>query len=61
MNEHGMTTGQLAAAIGVKPESIRIQLCRRGHYFGLQPMKLANRRLLWPADAVKRLLIKRNQ
>jgi hypothetical protein len=61
MDSREMTTGELATAIGVKPESIRVRLCRKGSYFGLRPRKLENRRLLWPADAVKRLTIRRVQ
>lgn len=50
-----LTTAALAGAIGIKPESIRVRLCRRGDYFGITPQKLANGRLLWPADAVEKL------
>ena len=52
----GITTEQLAAPIGVKPQSIRVRLCQTGSYFGLTPNKLPNGRLLWPADSVARLL-----
>lgn len=51
-----LTTEEFAAQVGVKPQSIRVQLCRRGSYFGIRPTKLPNRRLLWPADAKERLL-----
>lgn len=50
-----ITTEVLAAAVGVKPNSIRVRLCRTGSYFGLRPKKMPNRRLVWPADSLARL------
>lgn len=50
-----ITTEVLATQLGMKPESIRIRLCRKGDYFGLKPIKLPNGRLLWPADSAARL------
>ncbi|MDN5872308.1 MAG: monooxygenase [Nitrococcus sp.] len=54
---HGISTAQLAAAIGGKPESIRVRLCRDGSYYGIRPARLPSGRLLWPADTVDRLLV----
>ena len=51
-----LTTGDLARALGVQPESIRAHLYRRGSYYGIRPTKGPNKRLLWPADAIERLL-----
>jgi len=51
-----LSTEELAALGKVRPQSIRASLCRHGHWLGLRPTKLPNRRLLWPADAVTRLL-----
>lgn len=51
----GITTEQLAALLHLKPQSLRAALSREGHYFGLRPRKLPNGRLIWPADAVRRL------
>jgi hypothetical protein len=51
-----LTTEALAARLGLKPQSLRAALCKRGSYFGIQPKKLPNGRLLWPADSVERLL-----
>ena len=51
-----LTTSQLARAIGMQAESIRVHLCRRGSFYGIRPSKLLNGRLLWPADSVQRLL-----
>lgn len=50
-----LNTKQLAQALGVQSESIRVRLCKTGHYYGLTPTKLPNGRLLWPGDAFKRL------
>jgi hypothetical protein len=49
------TTEQTAFAFGVKPHTLRVSLCERGEYLGIRPVKLPNRRLLWPADAVDAL------
>jgi len=46
-----VTTETLAHAIGVKPNSIRVRLCRTGSYFGLRPIKMPNGRLVWPGDS----------
>lgn len=50
------TTLQLGEALHIRPATAREAVCRHGHYCGLRPIKLANRRLLWPADDVERLL-----
>lgn len=42
------TTEELARDYGVKPQSIIVALCRKGHYCGLVPRKLPNRYLAWP-------------
>ncbi len=55
MKNH-LTTEALAAALGIKPQTLRANLCRNGHYFGIRPVKTPNRFLLWPADAVERLV-----
>ncbi|MBK8114671.1 MAG: hypothetical protein IPK44_09125 [Candidatus Accumulibacter sp.] len=51
-----LSTEKLAARLGIKPQTLRAALCRNGHYFGIRPMKAPNRFLLWPANAVERLL-----
>lgn len=50
------STEVLAGHLQIKPQTVRAALCRDGHYFGLRPIKLPNRRLLWPADQVTALL-----
>ena len=52
----GITTEELARAIGGKPASIRVRLCTHGSYYGIKPAKLPNGRLLWPHDAVEQLI-----
>lgn len=50
------STEVLADHLKIKAQSIRAALCRDGHYLGLRPIKLPNRRLLWSAEAVATLL-----
>ncbi|WP_199671302.1 hypothetical protein [Salinisphaera sp. Q1T1-3] len=65
MNQHpangGLSTEALSRATGLKPESIRVRLCRTGSYYGIKPRKLPNGRLLWPADSVDRLLSQKQE
>jgi hypothetical protein len=49
-------TKELASILKVKPNTIRRGLCINGHYISLRPIKLPNRRLLWSADKVDKLL-----
>ncbi len=51
-----LSTEELANLFRVKPESVRSGLCRQGHYLGIRPVKFANRRLAWPAEAAQRVL-----
>lgn len=53
--QNHLTTDALAEALGIKAQTLRANLCRNGHYFGIRPIKTPNRFLLWPADAVERL------
>lgn len=55
-NSSHMTTAEFAAALGVQGNTVRRGLCVRGEYMGIRPIKLPNQRLLWPAEAVDRLL-----
>ena len=56
MNQSPLTTDQLAKKAQIKSQSLRAAFCRDGHWCGIRPIKLPNRRLLWPADAVDALL-----
>ena len=51
-----LTTEKFAEELQVKPNTIRSALCRTGSYMGIRPVKLPNRFLAWPDDAVDRLL-----
>lgn len=55
-----ITTEHLAAQLNIQPQSIRARLCRMGSYFGLRPIKLPNRRLMWDEDDVT-LFLQGNQ
>jgi len=56
MNSPKISTEELAALGKVAPQSIRAAVCRNGHWLGLRPVKLVNRRLLWDADEAARAL-----
>ena len=49
------TTENLAARLGVKPQTLRAAISRDGSYFGIRPSKYPNGRLCWPEDAVDSL------
>jgi hypothetical protein len=48
MTQYKLTTDQFARLNGVKGQSVRARVCRVNHYFDVNPLKLANGRLLWP-------------
>ena len=50
-----LSTAQAAAALHIKPQTLRVALCRDGHYFGIRPVKLPNRMLAWPVEAIERV------
>lgn len=49
-------TAAFAKQLGYSSASIRTAIWRKGHFNGITPIKLPNGRLLWPADAVDRLI-----
>lgn len=51
-----ITTEELAALLSIRPQSIRKRYCQTGAYFSLRPVKLPNGRLMWPADAINKLV-----
>jgi hypothetical protein len=51
-----MTTAEFAAALHLNPQTIRANLCHHGHVMGIRPLKLPNRRLLWDAGELERLI-----
>jgi hypothetical protein len=50
--ELGLTTAEVAKLFHVQPNTIRVSLCRLGHYLGMRPIKLANRLLSWNESEV---------
>lgn len=50
-----LSTEELANVLKVQPQTIRKRLSQTGSYFCVRPVKLPNRRLMWPADAVNHL------
>lgn len=55
-NRAHLSTDEFAAVLAVEPQSVRKRYSETGSYHGVRPTKLPNRRLLWPVQAVKRLL-----
>lgn len=55
-----LSTFEFALLFRMRPESARQALCDKGHVNGIRPIKLPNRRLLWPSDEVFALLEARN-
>lgn len=51
-----ITTEQLASALHLRPQSIRKRYMETGSYHGVRPVKLPNRFLAWPTNAVEQLL-----
>lgn len=54
--QKSIQTSTLAELVDRKASSIRTAVWRNGHFCGIKPHRLPNGRLLWPADAVKRIL-----
>jgi len=44
-----LSTAEFAALNHVKPNTVRQRLCETASFYGVQPLKLATRCLLWPA------------
>lgn len=51
-----LTTKQFADALGITPDTLRRALCVGGSYFGVIPIKMPNRRLIWPTEGRDRLV-----
>lgn len=50
--KYDLSCEAFAALNQVKAQSVRARICRKGHYFGILPRKLANGRLAFPAVQV---------
>jgi hypothetical protein len=44
---HRLPTERLAELVDVRPQTVRRGICTDGHYLGLIPVKLPNRRLIF--------------
>jgi len=51
-----LTTAEVAWLFGLKPESLVAAHCRNGNWNGIRPVKMPNRRLMWPSDDVQKIL-----
>lgn len=51
-----LTTEAMADTLGLRAQSVRKRYSQTGSYFGLTPVKLPNRRLVWEANAVAKFL-----
>ncbi len=51
-----INTDEFAKALGVQSQTIRRGFCVNGHYLGIKPKKMPNRRLLWPVDKLQEVL-----
>ena len=51
-----LTTEEFAESLGMSAQTLRKRYSQTGSYFSVRPIKLPNRRLLWPADALQQLI-----
>lgn len=51
-----LTTDAFAAQYLVDAQTVRKRLSLHGSYFGVKPLRLPNRRLLWPAGSLSTLI-----
>lgn len=51
-----LSTREFAGLVRVEPGTIRRGYCIDGHYLGIKPLKLPNRRLLWPKTEALRVV-----
>ena len=56
MINKGFSTEEFGKLVKSRPETIRRGFCVDGHYMGVRPIKLPNRRLIWPSEPVEKLL-----
>lgn len=55
-NDKYLSTHEAAKIFCVKPETLRQAMWSKGSYYGITPIKMPNRRLLWPAGDVQDLI-----
>lgn len=54
-DRYRLSTEQFAAQHLVQPQTVRKSYSENGSYHGVRPVRLPNRRLLWPADSISRI------
>lgn len=54
-NRYRLTTEEFATQHLVQAQTVRKLYAVTGSYHGVSPLRLPNRRLLWPADSIDRL------
>jgi hypothetical protein len=52
LNINYWSTDQAATFLHIKPESMRVRLCRTGSFHGVRPKKTPSRFLLWPVAEI---------
>jgi len=50
VSQFRLTTEEFAEVRRLKAQSVRKRYSETGSYFGIRPLRLPNRRLLWPVD-----------
>jgi hypothetical protein len=55
-HEIWLTTEEVAKKLHLRPQSVRARLSRTGTYFGITPLVLPNRRLLWKKSEIDSFL-----
>lgn len=50
-----LNTNDFAKSLGIKSGTVRSHVSRFGSYYGIRPIKMPNRTLLWPKSAVEQL------
>ncbi len=55
-NSYCLSTSEFAKRNLVKPQTVRKQHAATGTYFGVRPLPLPNRKLLWPDDSIQQLV-----
>lgn len=49
-------TIDFAYILGVKSTTIHQNLCLKGHYMGIRPIKLPNGRLMWSKEEIQHIM-----
>lgn len=55
-DHYRLSTEAFAQQHLVLPQTVRKQYAANGSYFGIRPLPLPNRKLLWPDDSIKQLV-----